>query len=188
MSSYAVPRPRAWSVRALTNPTTITLPRLPDESARAYAARVEYVTMGAGRSLDKLRQSYGKTTAYTRQLEVWSAQYGWQDSARAYDDQVAYLTVQDAATQYQDDLRAFRIKYGKAGDDLHKVSTAMLSLFARNLQGQKIEGKDGKTYIIPAVEMNANTLGQIKSALQAAADLEALALRVEGLLNEPRSE
>ena len=64
---------------------TIEIPRLPDETPRAYAARVEYLTMGAGRSLDKLRQNHGKTTAtYTRQVENWSAKYGWQHHAAQY--------------------------------------------------------------------------------------------------------
>ncbi len=167
----------------------IQLPRLENESARAYAARVEYVTMGAGRSIDKLAEQKGiKSGSRSSTYLEWSRKFGWVESARQYDDQVAYLTVQDAAQQYQEDLKAFRIKYGKAGDDLHKVSTAMLSLFARHLQGKTVVDKDGNKHVIPAVEMNANTLGQIKSALQAAADLEALALRVEGLLSEPRSE
>jgi hypothetical protein len=166
--------------------TTIELPRIEGESARAYQARTQYVAMGPQRSLERLRQQIGNRSV--RYLEIWSSQFGWSDSARQYDEQVAYLTIQDAASQYQEDLKAFRIKYGKAGDDLHKVSTAMLSLFARHLQGKTVVDKDGNKHVIPAVEMNANTLGQIKSALQAAADLEALALRVEGLLSEPRSE
>lgn len=171
---------------------TITLPRIEGESARAYQARVEYVTMGAGRSIDKLTDQQGRKRGSERSrsttLLEWSRKYNWVDSARQYDEQVAYLTVQDAAQQHQEDLRAFRIKYGKAGDDLHKVSMSMLALFARTLQGQRIEGKDGKVYTIPAVEMNVSTLGQIKAALQTAADLEALALRVGDLLSVQHSD
>ena len=170
--------------------TTIELPRHPDESPRAYAMRVEYVTMGPQRSLEKLRQKYVKNTSYIRQLQEWSAQHGWAESAAKYDSDVALITVNEAAQQHQEDLRAFRVKYGKAGDDLHKVASSMLVLFSRNLQGQKIEGKDGRIHLIPAIEMNAGTLGQIKAALQTAADLEALALRVGHLLDDdqPRSE
>lgn len=172
----------------MVNNPTIELPRLENESARAYAARVEYVTMGAGRSLEKLRQKYNRNTSYIRQLGEWSMQYGWVDSAAKYDSEVALMTVNEAAQQHQEDLRAFRTKYGKAGDDLHKVSMSMLALFARTLQGQRIEGKDGKVYTIPAVEMNVSTLGQIKAALQTAADLEALALRVGDLLSVQHSD
>lgn len=60
----------------------ITIPRLPDESARAYAARVDYVTAGPGRSLEKLQQKIGKNTSYVRQLSEWSSRYGWVESAR----------------------------------------------------------------------------------------------------------
>ena len=167
---------------------TIELPRLPDESARAYTARVEYVTMGAARSIDKVadRQGIKSGSRPSRYLE-WSRKYNWVESARQYDEQVAYLTVQEASQQYQDDLRAFREKYGKTGSDLHKVGTAMLALFAQNMQGKRIEDKHGNVHVIPAIEMTTATLGQIKSALQAAADLEALALRVDHLLSSDES-
>jgi uncharacterized protein YcfJ len=172
----------------LTTSTTIELPRLENESARAYAARVEYVTMGAGRSIDKLADQQGRkkgsSGSRSTTLLEWSRKYGWVDSARQYDEQIAYLTVQDAAQQYQESLRAFRVKYGKTGEDLHKVASVMLSVFAQQLQGKTITDKDGKKHVIAAMEMNAGTLGQIKAALQTAADLEALALRVEGLLSE----
>lgn len=171
---------------------TIELPRLENESARAYAARVEYVTMGAGRSLEKLRgQSGGKAGVPNRltTLEEWSTRYDWGDSARKYDDALASVTVQQAAEEHQKSLRAFRAKYAKSGDDLHKVASVMLSVFAQQIQGKRIEGKDGNVYVIPTMEMNANTLGQIKAALQTAADLEALALRIEDLLDDQsRSE
>jgi uncharacterized protein YcfJ len=162
--------------------TTIDLPQYDDESAKAYRARVEYVTMGDGRSLDKLRQSYGKTTAYTRQLEVWSERYGWVESARQYDQSLAYITVQEAQARYREDIAEYRQRYQQTGKDLHKVATALLGQMAQYMRGKTIEGKDGKTYTVPAFEMNGGTLGQIKSAFQAAADLEALALRIEPLL------
>lgn len=172
--------------------TTIELPRIEGESARAYSARREYVLMGPQRSIDKVavNQKGIKSGSRSSTLLDWSRKYNWVESARQYDDTLVGIAVQEAAEQYQDDLKEFRIKYGKAGYDLYKVAQGMLALFARNLQGQKIEGKDGKVYIIPAVEMNANTLGQIKAAFQTAADLEALGLRVEHLLNndQPRNE
>lgn len=169
----------------MTNPTTIELPRLPNERSERYEARTTYILMGADRSLYAVSQKLGKSREL---MERWSSADGWVNLSADYDQTVYTLAAQSHAEEYQEQLKAFRIKYGKAGDDLHKVANSMLVLFSRQLQGQKIEGKDGKVYLIPAVEMNAGTLGQIKSALQAAADLEALALRVEGLLSEPRSE
>lgn len=172
----------------MTTPTTIELPRLPNERLERYEARTTYILMGASRSLEAVRQKTGKKPASLRNIERWSAEDNWPELAAQHDQTIYTLAAQAQSDQYQDDLKAFRVKYGKTGDDLHKVASSMLALFARNLQGQKIEGKDGKVYIIPAVEMNVSTLGQIKAALQTAADLEALALRVEGLLSEPRSE
>lgn len=170
----------------MTNPTTtIELPRLLNERAERYEARTAYILMGADRSLAAVSQKLGKSREL---MERWSSADGWGKLAADYDQTVYTLAAQAQSTAYQDDLKAFRTKYGKAGDDLHKVSMVMLSAFAQQIQGKKIEGKDGKTYVIPSMEMNANTLGQIKAALQAAADLEALALRVEGLLNSNQEE
>lgn len=169
----------------MSNTQTIELPRLEREHPARYEARTLYVTMGPNRSLDAVSRKLSKSLPL---MKRWSTEDNWTEHAEHYDNQISYMTVQDAAQQHQEDLRAFRIKYGKAGDDLHKVSMSMLALFARHLQGKTIEDKHGNKHIIPAVEMNASTLGQIKAALQTAADLEALALRVGDLLNEPRSE
>jgi hypothetical protein len=175
-----------------TKTTTIELPRLEGESSRAYQARVEYVTMGAGRSIDKLTDQQGRKRGSERSrsttLLEWSRKFNWVDSARQYDEQMAYVTIQEAQTQYQDDLQAFRAKYAKSGDDLHKVASVMLATFAQQIQGKKIVDKEGKTHVLPGMEMNVSTLGQIKAALQTAADLEALALRVESLLNTTQLE
>ena len=62
----------------MANPTTIELPRLPDESARAYAARVEYVTMGPQRSLETVRQKLGKSREL---MERWSSKL-WMGGER----------------------------------------------------------------------------------------------------------
>jgi uncharacterized protein YcfJ len=178
--------------------TTIDLPQYDDESAKAYRARVEYVTMGEGRSLEKLAdraQSAPKARLSQRlaTLKEWSARYGWVESARQYDQSLAYITVQEAQARYREDIAEYRQRYQQTGKDLHKVATALLGQMAQYMRGKTIEGKDGKTYTVPAFEMNGGTLGQIKSAFQAAADLEALALRIEPLLGtldnaEPRNE
>ena len=64
---------------------TENLPQLPAESARAYRARMLYVTMGADRSMARVRDQIGKRSVYDRQLEEWSTQYSWRDHARAWD-------------------------------------------------------------------------------------------------------
>lgn len=65
------------------------------DTARSYAALCDYAAMGAGRSLDKLRQAYGRNTAYVRVLEGWSAKHDWQARCTAYD--AAQRAEDDAA-------------------------------------------------------------------------------------------
>ncbi len=155
----------------------ITIPRLPDESARAYAARVEYVTAGPGRSLEKVRgQSGGKAGVPMRlaTLEEWSSRYGWVESARQYDDQVAYLTIQEAAEQYRADLADYRKRYSDLGKGLYAAAAVLTRRVATEAR---------------TMGLGPGALALAANAAKTAADLEALALRVEHLLNnEQRSE
>jgi hypothetical protein len=156
--------------------TTITLPRIEGESARAFRARTEYVLMGADRSLDKTRQKLGKSAGYTRVLQEWSSRYGWQDSARAYDEQISYITVQEAADAYRSDLADYRKRYGDMGKALYGSAAKMLKKINASLDNGSIP-------------LGPNAIVSVLNAAKTAADLEALALRVEHLLNnEPSSE
>ncbi len=169
----------------MVNNPTIELPRLENERAERYQARCAYILMGADRSLEAVRQKLGKSREL---MERWSSADGWAKLAADYDQTVYTLAAQAQAEEYQESLKAFRTKYGKTGDDLHKVASVMLSVFAQQIQGKKITDTEGKVHVLPAMEMNVSTLGQIKAALQTAADLEALSLRIESLLNSMQSE
>ena len=151
------------------NPT-ITIPRHADESARAYAARVAYVTMGPQRSIDKVasEQKRGKSGA-TRNtvLMEWSRRYGWVESARQYDEQVAYLTIQEAAAAYRADLEEHRKRYQQSGKALHGVAVEMLTQLRQSAR---------------TIEYTPAALATISRALTVAADLEAHALRLGELL------
>lgn len=171
----------------MPNPTpTIELPRLPDESARAYAARVEYVTMGAGRSLEKLRVQSGGKAGIPRRfntLAEWSARYDWAGSARQYDEQIAYITIQEAQAKYRTDLEAHRKKASDAGQALYAVAGQLITAINKALAGpRKIRDKDGKEYTLHSIDLNANTFSIAARAMQAALDLEAHALAVDVLL------
>jgi len=146
----------------------ISVPMLADETARAYNARVGYLTMGAGRSLDKLRQTYGKSTAYTRQLEVWSERYGWVQSALLYDQTLANLAARAHAERYAADLLAHRTDADHYGKALCGVAITMLA----QLQAQ------AKT-----VEYSPAALGAIARALTTGLDLRAHALGLAQLLD-----
>lgn len=158
---------------------TITLPRLERESPRAYAARVEYVTMGPKRSLEVLTQKWSKSRSLVGR---WSTQYDWVEHARQYDDQVAYLTVQAAASAYREHVEEHRKRYGETGKKLHAAAVNMLGLIVQAMRGVEIEGKDGKTYTIPRMKVESGSLTTVARALTIAADLEAHALRLDELL------
>jgi hypothetical protein len=101
----------------------IAIPRLHDESLRAYAARVAYLTMGPGRSLAKLAergQSEGEAgmTRRLTTLEAWSVKYGWQELARQYDQALANLAAREHAEEYRRQLEAHRVEAFKVSAEL----------------------------------------------------------------------
>jgi len=148
---------------------TITIERLPNESAKAHAARVEYVVMGTERSLEKTRQRLGKSSAgYTRTLEEWSARYDWAATARWWDDQQAAAMIAEAQERYREDLADYRKRYGEAGKALFGSSVRLLARINRAVETIELSGPG-------ALALAAN-------GLKTAADLEALALRVEHVL------
>lgn len=85
------------------------------ESDKAAIALNDYLRMGAGRSLEKLYQSYTETTlerppsANLRWLKEWSRLYGWQERASAYDalmdiaktEEINRLRTEGLATDYE---------------------------------------------------------------------------------------
>lgn len=165
----------------MTQPTTtIELPRIDGESAKAHAARIEYVLMGPQRSQEAVSQKLGKS----RQLMYrWATQYGWSDSARQYDDQVAYVTVQEASEKHRADLEAHRKQAMDAGRSLYSVAGQMLQQLNVALANPKrIKGEDGKYYTLHGIEMTSTTLTTVARALQTALDLSAHALGVDDVL------
>ena len=61
------------------------LAQLEEETDKAYQYFVCYAEMGPDRSIEKVRQNYGKSTAYRRHLEKWSSENGWVERANQYD-------------------------------------------------------------------------------------------------------
>lgn len=165
---------------------TIELPRIEGESARAYAARVEYCTMGAGRSLEKLRGRSGEGSGIPRRfntLAEWSTRFNWGESAKQYDEQIHYLTIQDAAEKYRTDLEAHRKKASEAGQALYAVAGQLIRAINTALAGpKKIKGEDGKMYTLHAIDLTSSTFSIAARAMQTALDLEAHALGVDKIL------
>lgn len=148
-----------------------TIERLPDESAKAYQARIEYVTMGPERSTAKVGQRLGKTKDL---MDRWSSRHDWQATARAWDNQQAAALQAHAAEQYRADLADYRKRYSELGKGLWQAAAVLAARLA----------KEART-----MDLGPGALALAANAAKTAADLEALALRVEHLLNnEPGHE
>jgi hypothetical protein len=163
-----------------------TIERLPDESARAYRARVEYVTMGPGRSLDKLRAQSGHKAGIPNRrstLAGWSTRFDWQATAVGWDNQQAAAIAQAKADEYRQKIEAHREKAEQAGDALFTVAGQLIKAVNQALAGpRKIKGEDGKVYTVHAIELNANTFSIAAKAMQVALDLKAHSLGIERLI------
>ena len=153
-----------------SNTATIEIPRLPNESARAHAAKVAYVTAGPGRSLEKTRQLLAKDSpGYTRVLKEWSARHDWAATARAWDDQQAAEAIRRAGEAYRAQMERHRTDAMQSGQALYGVAIEMLA----TLRGQA-----------RTVEYTPAALATIARALTVALDLQAHALRLDAILPE----
>jgi hypothetical protein len=161
--------------------STIELPRLEGERAERYEARTLYITMGASRSLEAVRQKIGKRSA--RRLEEWSREDGWVSLAADYDQTVYTLAAQAKADEYRQKIEAHREKAEQAGDALFTVAGQLIKAVNQALAGpRKIKGEDGKVYTVHAIELNANTFSIAAKAMQVALDLKAHSLGIERLI------
>lgn len=149
----------------MSDERTITIPRLDGESSRAYAARVEYVTMGPQRSYALVGQRLGKSGTL---IDRWASTYEWVESARRYDGMVATLAIQDAATRYRADLEAHREDAMQYGKELCTVAVGLLGKLKKTAEALEV---------VPP-----SALPVIVKALTTGMDLQAHALRVAELL------
>jgi hypothetical protein len=175
----------------MTQPTTtIELPRIKGESAKAFAARQEYVLMGPQRSLEKTRQKLAKDSpGYTRVLKEWSERFGWVESAAKYDSEISLITVQDASARHIADLEAHRAQANQVGDALIGVGAQLVTQVSAAIKNpKKIKGEDGKWYTLHGIELTAQTFAIAARALQTGLDLKAHALGVDSVLGANDSE
>jgi len=94
------------------------------ESTKARRAYDDYLADGPDRSLAKLAEKYGKSTAYVRQLERWSSLYGWHARADVHDEVVrqgeraaraaAYQAARQAKADQRRAAREQRLAHGFA--------------------------------------------------------------------------
>ncbi len=160
----------------MTTPPQITIPRLDAESARAYAARVAYVTMGPQRSIDKVTgQIRGKSGVRSTTLEDWSSKFDWVDHARRYDDAVAHLAIQEAAAQHRAALEAHRTDALKVGAELIALGRALAGEVAARRASLEYKPSDLATAvkaILAGFDLKAHALDlpRLMAALEAPND------------------
>ena len=156
--------------------------QLSNESAQAYEAACAYFGMGADRSCELVAQKCAKSSSLIRR---WSSAHNWTDRAREYDAALAKEASAAHTARYLADLEAHRKRSMEAGSALYTVAGQLIKQLNYALgQPRKIEGKDGKTYTIHSVELNANTFAVAARGIVAALDLEAHALGIDKLLPE----
>jgi hypothetical protein len=142
------------------------LERLPNESAKAYAALVAYAELGSDRSIEAVSQKLAKSVPL---LKRWSAQHRWVERVRAYDAALARLAQRRAAEQYIADVEEHRDRYRQTGRDLHAVARGILVRLAAALENDTLT-------------LNVASLHALVRTFEAAAELEAHALSLDRLL------
>jgi hypothetical protein len=142
----------------------ITIPRLPNERAERYEARVLYLTMGAGRNVRAVGQKLGKSRAV---IERWSSADQWVSHARAYDEALAALAAQQHAEAYRAELEAERRDAKAMGAKLRGVALEMLA---------ELHKRRASLTYTPA------TLTVVAHAMVVGFDLSAHALGIDRLL------
>jgi len=162
----------------MSTPATITIPRQPNERAERHEARVLYLTMGADRSQEAVSQKLSKS----RQLiSRWSAADNWAEQARSYDSSLSHVAVHRHRTEYDAALEAHRTKILDKTTSLTRILDILENQVARAIVGQVIEGKDGKTYLVPKMTIDVSALAALVRGRLTVADMEAHALDIPGL-------
>jgi hypothetical protein len=159
---------------------TIELPRLENESARAYQARTEYILAGPNRDLRSLAQRLDKSLTIVGR---WSSQYEWVKRAAEYDRMVADIAARAQSEQYLADLEAHRKRAADSAHGLYTVSAQLIKAMNQALANpRKIKGEDGKTYTLHGIELNASAYSAAVRGMQTALDIEAHALGLSELM------
>jgi hypothetical protein len=92
--------------------------RQPDESARAFEARREYIEMGASRSL----AAVGQKLAKSRQLlSRWSARWRWVESAAAFDAMRDAELTRAVVEAHAKKAREDAVKWARRLDELPEL-------------------------------------------------------------------
>lgn len=152
----------------------IEIPRLDDESQRAYNARVAYITAGNGRSLEKLFRNSTKSAQIPRHVKGWSSRFEWVEHAKRYDETLASLAARRKAQQYIEDVEKYQDEYNKTGKAMLVTGLKLLKGLEETLD--KMKKDDWKEYITPQM------INAMIRMFALSADLRANALQLDALI------
>ena len=148
---------------------------IPPENERAQTAYYDYLAMGPGRSLDKLKHMYlaqrdsgvHPTTTNHNTLHAWSARYRWQERVAKYEQERRAELLARAAAAREDSLRLVRkakakleaaidagdYKQPNLGPDLrHLVGLEMQLLDDPLATRTEVANPDGETFAVTSYE------------------------------------
>jgi len=131
------------------------------ESAQAYQAACAYFALGVDRSTAKVGQQLSKSKTL---MDRWSAQHGWTDRSRDYDQSLADEASAVHSARYLADLEAHRGRSMEAARGLYTVAAKLL---------KKMDAQ------ITTLEVTPATLGVLLKAFQISLDLEAHGLGID---------
>lgn len=162
-------------------PTT----RLPNESAKAYAAFRAYAEMGAGRSLSKLGQKRGKNRAT---FDEWSRKFQWQERLRTWDAEEA---ERQAMAKAEAALAAASEREKRRTQVLETVWTAQQKIAERLMQmlafpvaKTTVKNEDGTTTIVMPGKWNYADITRMANAV---AQLGAFSTGMTKKLTDPET-
>ena len=118
------------------------IPRLPNESGKAYAAKRDYLGLGSGRSIEKLVAQYlarieheAGTTVPSRHrstIGLWSRKFNWVALAQEFDDfqgdRLIEQAMEERKAEYSEALKFFRDKNLAVGRGAFRCGADALKL------------------------------------------------------------
>ena len=148
----------------------IEIPQYDGESPQAYAARVEYVTMGAKRSYNLVGQKLRKARS---QIYRWSSRYKWVECAEQYDNAVYSVEITARTQDYAQSIAAHRSTALTVGDELVTMGRALAQQITSRLDIMEYKPSDLQTAV---------------KAILYGMDLKAHALELDRVLEKSSDE
>ncbi|HLN30708.1 MAG TPA: hypothetical protein VK395_23405 [Gemmataceae bacterium] len=134
--------------------------RLPDESAKAFAAFCVYRDFGPRRSLDEASRSYHGTQDSERRsgarasgiIRRWAKRWHWRARAQAWDEE----QEQVKASQRTAAVKEMNDRYAKEAQMLQTKAIERL----RQLRPDELKPRDLLNYLIESAKLERSTLGE----------------------------